>query len=68
MMHHDVVQEFLRQKADALVRADRAFFEQVLHPEFFYVNTRGERLDRAGYVSRVSTPGDVRFAPRRSAI
>ena len=26
------------------------------------MNTRGERLDRAGYISRVSTPGEVRFA------
>src|SRR5260221_6239403 len=56
MTHHDIVQEFLRQKADALVRADGAFFERVLHPQFFYVNTRGVRLDRAGYRSLVATP------------
>lgn len=62
MTHHDIVQEFLRQKADALVRADGVFFERVLHSEFIYVNTRGVRLDRAGYVSRIASPGEVRFA------
>ena len=61
-MHRDVVKAFLLQKADALVRADGAFFERVLHPDFVYVNTRGERLDRAGYISRFASRGDVRFA------
>ena len=62
MTPYDAVQAFLLRKAEALVQADKAFFEQALHPNFVYVNSRGERLDRAGYISRVSTPGDVRFA------
>ena len=62
MTHHDVVRAFLLQKADAAVRADKAFFEQALHPDFVYVNSHGVRLDRVGYISRFLTPGDVRFA------
>jgi hypothetical protein len=41
MTPHDTVRAFLLQKAEALVQADKAFFEQVLHPNFVYVNTRG---------------------------
>lgn len=62
MAQRDIVHGFLLEKADALVRADKAFFEQVLHPDFVYVNTRGVRLDRAGYIARVSATADVRFA------
>jgi hypothetical protein len=62
MTQSELVREFLRQKADALVRGDKAFFEHGLHPDFVYVNTRGGRLDKAGYIARVSTSGDLRFA------
>src|SRR5437588_12273234 len=51
---------YLARKADALVGSDPTFFEQTLHPQFRYVNTRGVRLNKPQYISQFSG-GGVRF-------
>ena len=56
-----VVVAYLARKADALVGADAAFFEQTLHPQFAYVNTRGSKLNNPQYISQFANIGDVKF-------
>jgi hypothetical protein len=57
-----VVAAYLARKADALVGTDAAFFEQTLHPQFTYVNTRGSKLNKPQYIAQFANAGGVRFA------
>ena len=56
-----VVVAYLARKAHALVGADAAFFEQTLHPQFTYVNTRGSKLNKPQYIAQFANVGGVRF-------
>lgn len=56
-----IVVAYLARKADALSRADVAFFEQTLHPQFTYVNTRGSKLNKAQYISQFTSVDGVKF-------
>jgi hypothetical protein len=51
----------LQAKAAALVAGAAAELRSLLHPDFLYVNTRGQRFDREGYVTAFGGAGPIRF-------
>jgi hypothetical protein len=52
----------LQAKAAALVAGAAAELRSLLHPDFLYINTRGQRFDREGYVTAFGGAGPIRFA------
>jgi hypothetical protein len=56
----DIV-DVLKAKAEALARRDAEALRSLIHPEFLYINTRGQRFDREGYVAAFGGTGPIRF-------
>ena len=52
-------------KADALVARNVAFFEQSLHRDFVYLNTRGIRFDKRTYIDQFSAVGKSKFLSQK---
>ena len=53
--------EALSAKAAALVERNAAELRHLIHPAFLYVNTRGQRFDREGYIANFGGAGPIRF-------
>ncbi len=57
----------LEAKAAALVARNDIGLEALIHSDFVYVNTSGQRFDKAGYIEIYCTSGKVVFAEQRFA-
>jgi hypothetical protein len=51
----------LQAKAAALVEGNAAALRRLIHTDFLYVNTRGRRFDREGYITAFGGAGPIRF-------
>ena len=51
----------LNAKAAALIEGNAAALQRLIHADFLYVNTRGQRFDRAGYIAAFGGGGPIRF-------
>ncbi|OFW99822.1 MAG: hypothetical protein A3D94_16750 [Alphaproteobacteria bacterium RIFCSPHIGHO2_12_FULL_66_14] len=58
----DKIRAVLEAKADALVRRAAADLTALIDPGFIYVNARGTRFDRAGYVEAYCASGRIAFS------
>ena len=65
MNHDGLIRTFLVSKADALVARNAAFFEQSLHLDFVYLNTRGIRFDKRSYIDQFSVVGKSKFLSQK---
>jgi hypothetical protein len=61
----DEIRTVLEAKADALVRRAAADLAALIDSGFVYVNARGGRFDRAGYVETYCASGRVVFSEQR---
>lgn len=53
--------DVLDAKAAALVRGNAVALQRLIHADFLYVNTRGQRFDREGYIATFGGAGPIRF-------
>jgi Domain of unknown function (DUF4440) len=60
MTIEDEIAGLLKEKALALVSRSRAQLEELLDQDFVYINTRGDILDRRGYIALFCDDGGVR--------
>ena len=65
MIAADEIRALLLAKADALVRCDGKALEQLIDPDFVYVNARGLRFDRASYIDTFCTSGKIVFKEQK---
>ncbi len=61
----DEIRTVLEAKADALIRCASAELVALIDSGFVYVNARGRRFDRAGYVETYCTSGRIAFSEQR---
>jgi hypothetical protein len=61
MSRLDDVLAAVQRRSDALVTKDIAALQTLHHPDFLYVNSHGEVLDRDDFLDRYVRPGDVRW-------
>ncbi len=61
----EAVRSTVLAKAAALVERAPDRLAALLDPAFVYLNVRGERFDRAGYVERFCTSGRIRFTSQQ---
>ena len=57
----DEIISLLQLKASLLVKRDSSKLLEILDPRFVYINARGQRFDREGYVSSFCGPEGIRF-------
>lgn len=60
-MPADAIRQVLVAKADAMVHRSTDTLAALLHDDFVYVNARGTRFDKAGYIDTYCTSGKVVF-------
>jgi hypothetical protein len=63
----DEVRRVLAAKADALVKRSARALEEILDPLFLYVNARGQRFDKPGYIDAFCASGRVVFESQEFA-
>lgn len=61
MSPKDAVLQAALERSAALVQADRAALERLLHPNFTYVNAGGARLNLEEYLETYVSLGDMRW-------
>lgn len=57
----DQIIGLLQLKASLLVKRDSSKLLEILDPRFVYINARGRRFDREGYVNAFCGPEGIRF-------
>jgi len=68
MTIEDEIAGLLRQKAAALVNRSRSELEYLLDQDFVYINSRGDILDRRGYLALFCDDGGVRVTQQTCRI
>jgi ketosteroid isomerase-like protein len=60
-MPAEAIRQVLAAKAEAMVRRSAEELAALLHDDFIYVNARGTRFDKSGYVETYCTSGRITF-------
>jgi len=61
----DEIRAVLAAKADALVRGVPADLAALIDPNFIYVNARGSKFDKEGYIEAFCSSGRIAFREQR---
>ncbi|MGO4571133.1 nuclear transport factor 2 family protein [Microvirga sp. 2TAF3] len=60
-MVDEEIASLLRRKATLLVERSSSELTRIIAPGFVYINARGQRFDREGYVTAFCGPDGIRF-------
>lgn len=61
----DQIGKVLLAKADAIVHRVADRLDELIHPDFVYVNAAGRTFDKAGYIETYCTSGRIAFKEQR---